>query len=35
MRLGKPIRVPRKATDDERAELRRHLETTLRALSRD
>jgi lysophospholipid acyltransferase (LPLAT)-like uncharacterized protein len=35
MRAGKPIYVPREASDEERAELRRQLETTLRELSRD
>jgi lysophospholipid acyltransferase (LPLAT)-like uncharacterized protein len=35
MRVGKPIRVPREATDDQRGELRLQLETTLRELSKD
>ena len=35
MRVGKPVYVPRQASDEERAQLRRQLETTLRELSRD
>ena len=35
MRLGKPIHVPRDVTDEEREELRRHLENAMRSLSKD
>lgn len=35
MVLGKPIRVPREATDPEREELRQRLESSLRSISRD
>jgi lysophospholipid acyltransferase (LPLAT)-like uncharacterized protein len=35
MRFGRPVRVPRGASDEERARLRRELEDTLRALSTD
>jgi lysophospholipid acyltransferase (LPLAT)-like uncharacterized protein len=35
MRAAKPVYVPRDATDEERAELRRQLESRLRELSRD
>jgi len=35
MRVGKPIYVPREASDEERGELRLQLERTLRELSRD
>jgi lysophospholipid acyltransferase (LPLAT)-like uncharacterized protein len=35
MRMGKPVRVPREATDEQRAGLRQELETTLRSLSKD
>jgi lysophospholipid acyltransferase (LPLAT)-like uncharacterized protein len=35
MKFGQPVHVPREATDDEREQLRRHLEQTLRELSRD
>lgn len=35
MNFGKPIRVPREATDAEREELRQRLELSLRGLSRD
>jgi lysophospholipid acyltransferase (LPLAT)-like uncharacterized protein len=35
MRVGKPVYVPREATEDQRVELRRQLQTTLRELSRD
>lgn len=33
--LGKPIRVPREATDAQREELRKNLEETLKEISRD
>ncbi len=35
MNLGKPIVVPREATEEEREKLRHQLETTLKELSRD
>jgi lysophospholipid acyltransferase (LPLAT)-like uncharacterized protein len=35
MRMGKPVRVPHEATDEQRAVLRQELETTLRNLSED
>jgi lysophospholipid acyltransferase (LPLAT)-like uncharacterized protein len=35
MMLGKPVRVPREATDEERENLRRQLEHTMRSLTRD
>jgi lysophospholipid acyltransferase (LPLAT)-like uncharacterized protein len=35
MRFGKPIHVPRGASEEERADLRRQLESTLRTLSKD
>jgi hypothetical protein len=35
MRMGKPVRVPREATDEQRAVLRQELETALRSLSKD
>ncbi|HZR17640.1 MAG TPA: lysophospholipid acyltransferase family protein [Verrucomicrobiae bacterium] len=35
MKLGKPVRVPREATDAQREALRQELENTLRSLSRD
>lgn len=35
MNVGMPIKVPREATDEERAELRRQLEQSLTAMSRD
>jgi lysophospholipid acyltransferase (LPLAT)-like uncharacterized protein len=35
MNIGKPVFVPREATDAEREELRQRLETELRAISRD
>jgi lysophospholipid acyltransferase (LPLAT)-like uncharacterized protein len=35
MRVGKPIRVPREATEEQRVELRLQLESTLRSLSKD
>ena len=34
MRIGKPVQVPREATDEQREALRQLLETTLRSLSR-
>lgn len=35
MHVGRPIRVPREATDEEREALRQQLQTTLRELTRD
>lgn len=35
MRVGKPLRVPREATDEQRAQLRQELENSLRSLSKD
>jgi len=35
MILEKPVRVPREATDEQREELRQHLERTLREISKD
>lgn len=35
MRVGRPVRVPREATETERARLRQELETILRGLSQD
>jgi lysophospholipid acyltransferase (LPLAT)-like uncharacterized protein len=35
MRVGQPIRVPREASEEERASLRLQLENTLRALTKD
>lgn len=35
MMVGKPIRVPREATDEQRANLRQELEHTLRSISKD
>jgi len=35
MRLGRMVRIPREATDEQRAVLRQELENNLRALSRD
>jgi hypothetical protein len=33
--IGKPVRVPREASDEERETLRQQLEQTLREISRD
>ena len=35
MIFGDPVRVPRDATDEQRAELRRQLETSMRAITKD
>jgi lysophospholipid acyltransferase (LPLAT)-like uncharacterized protein len=35
MNVGRPIRVPREATDEERARLRQELQDTLRMLTKD
>ena len=35
MTVGKPLRVPREATDEQRAQLRQELENSLRSLSKD
>lgn len=35
MRVGKPVRVPREASDEQRASLRRQLEQTLLSLTQD
>ncbi len=35
MIFGEPVRVPRDATDEQRSELRKRLEATLRAITRD